>query len=200
VLGKDITYFVRFCMAARKNTSQINLLPQEEFASSVLGRTLSWALSTFRIVVIITEVIVMAAFLSRFWLDARSNDLNDLIRGKEAVIAASTQFENEFKDVQKRLKIFSAITTQTFSSSLTLKELSTLLPPDTYISSLSFQEINVQIKGVSLSEIGVSQFIANLEANSKFKNVTLQSVNSGTQDKSQIIFTISVDLSGKGGK
>ena len=64
-------------MPKKKN---INLLPKEEFDASVVGRLLRWAMGTFRIIVIITEMIVMAAFLSRFWLDAQNSDLNDEIR------------------------------------------------------------------------------------------------------------------------
>ena len=67
-------------MAARKKSSRINLLPQEEFAASTLGRILAWILSTFRILVIMTELIVILAFLSRFWLDARTTDLNEEIK------------------------------------------------------------------------------------------------------------------------
>ena len=83
-------------MAARKKR-QINLLPQEEFAASTLGRVLNWLLTTFRYIVIVTEIVVMTAFLSRFWLDAKSTDLNELIKQKQAVIAASADFEKEFR-------------------------------------------------------------------------------------------------------
>jgi hypothetical protein len=37
----------------------INLLPQEEFDISIIGRTLKWAMGTFRIIVIVTEIVVM---------------------------------------------------------------------------------------------------------------------------------------------
>ena len=60
-----------------KKEPEINLLPQEEFEGSVIGRILKWGLSTFRIIVIIVEMVVMAAFLSRFWLDAKNSDLNE---------------------------------------------------------------------------------------------------------------------------
>ena len=55
-----------FDMSARKE--EINLLPQKGFEATTAGRILAWILSTFRIIVIITELLVMVAFLSRFWL------------------------------------------------------------------------------------------------------------------------------------
>ena len=94
-------------MTSAQKKSEINLLPQEEFASSTLGRVLTWLLSTFRIIVIATEIIVMAVFLSRFWLDAKANDLNELIRKNQAVLGTTVEFENEFRNIQKKLDTFS---------------------------------------------------------------------------------------------
>ena len=85
--------------------SVINLLPQEEFNVSVTGRILRWAMSTFRIIVIVTEMVVMAAFLSRFWLDAQNSDLNNAIKIKAAQITALGSTEKEFRLVQSKVNI-----------------------------------------------------------------------------------------------
>ena len=63
-------------MSAHKK-QQVNLLPEKGFTSTTTGRVLTWILSTFRIIVIVTEIIVMIAFLSRFWLDAQNTDLSE---------------------------------------------------------------------------------------------------------------------------
>ena len=99
-----------------KNKS-INLLPQEEFDTSLLGRTLKWAMGSFRIIVILTEMVVMAAFLSRFWLDAQNSDLNDSIKTATAQIQAQSSFEKEFRGIQQKLTIFKQITGQPTASS-----------------------------------------------------------------------------------
>ncbi len=91
-------------MAARKKKRRINLLPQEEFAASILGRVLAWLLSSFRAIVSLTEMTVMIAFLSRFWLDAKSADLNELIRQKQPVIASTSDFEKEEGTIIEKLK------------------------------------------------------------------------------------------------
>jgi len=84
-------------------SKQINLIPQDEFESSNFGRILKWALSTFRIVVIVTELIVMSAFLSRFWLDAKNSDLNEEINVNKSQIIAYKDIETEFRSLQKNL-------------------------------------------------------------------------------------------------
>src|SRR5258708_25047874 len=93
-------------MAKKKKIPEINLLPQEEFQASTIGRVLQWLLSTFRYIVITTEMIVMVAFLSRFWLDARSSDLTDAINQKKAVVASYSTFENQFRAAQQKITIF----------------------------------------------------------------------------------------------
>src|SRR3989304_5055627 len=97
-------------MAAHKKEEQINLLPEKGFEQTTTGRILTWILSSFRIIVIVTEIIVMIAFLSRFWLDAQNTDLTEELQQKQAVLSASKAFDAEFKDTQKRLKVFTDLT------------------------------------------------------------------------------------------
>src|SRR3990167_3725924 len=112
----------------------INLLPQEEFDASIVGRVLKWAMGTFRIIVIITEMIVMGAFLSRFWLDARNSDLNELIDIKSAQISLQSEFEKEFRGLQTKLNIIEEMSKNTKSSEV-LSRVSSKLPPDANFSS-----------------------------------------------------------------
>ena len=83
-----------------KNKS-INLLPQEEFDASIFGRTLKWAMGTFRIIVIITEMVVMGAFLSRFWLDAQNSDLDNSIKIASAQISAQVILKKNLGEFRK---------------------------------------------------------------------------------------------------
>lgn len=175
-------------MAARKSKAQINLLPQEEFAGTTFGRTLKWAMSTFRIIVIVTEMVVMVAFLSRFWLDARNADLNDLIKQKSAVLLASAEFEKEFKGIQKKLKIFSSLSGDVGTASSTLGTITSLLPSDIFLVTYSFNSKSAQIKGVAQNEVSIAQFIVNLEKSESFEKVTL--TNLDTSEDSQFTFTL----------
>lgn len=186
-------------ITAAAQNKRINLLPQEEFSASILGRILSWALSTFRIIVILTEVVVMLAFLSRFWLDARANDLNDEIRQKSAVISASADFEKEFRDIQKRLKIFDTVTGNVNIVSQYLEGLITYVPIDVTLSSFQFSGGSLQLRGISASEIGIAQFMANLQNNKIFTNISLSSIGTNPQNNSQLTFGLKLDLA-KGGK
>lgn len=184
-------------MPAEKN--KINLLPQEEFEATTLGRVLKWALSTFRVIVISMEMVVMLAFLSRFWLDARSNDLNDLIKEKSAVISAQADFETEVRNTQKRLSIFTGLTAEPASGSETLSTVSGYLPMSIYLTNFSQNDSGIQIKGLSTSEIALAQLISNLKNSNKFKGVSLLNLDSSSQNQTFLTFTLKMEpISGKG--
>lgn len=169
----------------------INLLPQEEFDTSVIGRVLAWAMGTFRIIVIVTEMIVMAAFLSRFWLDAQNSDLNDAIKTKSAQISSQGDFEKQFRNIQTKLSIIKQVS-QNKKPTSKITEIASKIPTDINLSSISVSDKEAQLKGVSGSEIGISQLISNLKTIKEFKNVNLGQMNSSEIDPSQTIFTIEI--------
>lgn len=174
---------------AKKKKELINLLPQEEFAASTLGRILTWLLSTFRMIVIATEMIVMAAFLSRFWLDARNTDLNDEIKQKSAIISSYKDIENTFRKTQTKLSVFSSLTSTPTVNSF-VGTISDSLPTDIILSSLAFKDRTVKINGVAGSEQSTAQLVANLTAKTEFRNIDLSGLES---DRSGIgiLFSIS---------
>lgn len=173
-----------------KNKS-INLLPQEEFGASSLGRVLKWAMGTFRIIVIVTEMIVMGAFLSRFWLDAQNSDLNDQIKIKSSQISAQSKFEKNFRGVQQKLSIFKELDLLG-KSSAKLDELTSSIPGDVTLTGINFSSNLSQIKGVANSELGLAQFIANLKAKKTIKTVELGQLGTPEGNPSQIVFVVKV--------
>lgn len=173
----------------KKQSTEINLLPDTEFAGTVTGRILSWIISTFRVIVIATEILVMIAFLSRFWLDARNTDLNEEIDQKKAILSASLDFERQFKDTQKRLRIYSNITAgKTESSYLTL--VSEQLPSDVNLTSVSKTDDDMEIQGITASEQSAQQFVVNLQSTQAFSDVSLTNIASNQINPGLVSFTI----------
>lgn len=178
------------CMA---KTKSINLLPQEEFEASTLGRILRWATGSFRIIVIATEMVVMAAFLSRFWLDAQNSDLNDSLQIKSAQITAQKDFETEFRQTQAKLDIYKKINSSNrLSSNLDL--VTSKVPNEVTLSTISLGPDSIDLKGASVTESGIAQFIGNLKAEPTFKNVGLGAVNSSESDAALTEFSIKISL------
>lgn len=180
-------------MSAKKSQSKINLLPQKGFEVTTAGRVLSWILSTFRIIVILTELIVMIAFLSRFWLDAQNTDLTEEIQQKHSVLAASLDFEKDFKDVQKRLEIYSDLNKNEKKISYSLNFIDSYLPTDLFLTSAIYSEGMWQIEGVSASEKSVQQYIVNLQS-LKIGEVDVSKLQSDTKDPNILEFNIGIKM------
>ena len=182
-------------MAARKKQDQdINLLPQKGFQTSTAGRILAWILSTFRIIVIVTEIIVMIAFLSRFWFDAQNTDLNEKIQQKQAVLAASKDFELRFKDVQDRLEIFSNLTDNKMKNSEILTLITSSIPSDVILTKLAVTKEAFLLTGSTSNEKSIQQLIVNLASNQNFNNLGLLGINTDTTNPSVLIFTIGANV------
>lgn len=166
----------------------INLLPQEEFESSTAGRILKWAASTFRTIVIVVEVVVMGAFLSRFWLDSQNSDLSQNIKILSAQISAQADAETKFREVQSKLDIYNKISSNPSLASL-METAVTNTPPNVTLTRISVENGNIEIRGSSLSDIEIRQFVIRLSA-SKFNSVELKQISSSEVDPGITNFVI----------
>jgi len=180
-------------MSARKKKKGINLLPVDRFSLTTAGRIFKWLLGTFRYIVIAVEMIVMLAFLSRFWLDAKNADLNDEIKQKETRIKASQETEKEMLSIQKKLKAFSTLAAPKTLPSDLLTKIPPLVPQEVTLSSIFINPKGIIITGNSFTEIGVLQTIANLKSDKSNKKVSLQSVSIDENNEKTLKFTINIE-------
>ncbi len=139
----------------------INLLPQEEFSTSTTGRVLRWATGTFRLIVIATEVVVMGAFLSRFWLDAQNSNLNNAIKIKSSQISAQSDLEKQFREIQIKLNIFDKIS-QTHNGSSLIEKISSNVPQNIVLTRISLSKGGIQVSGTTASDSEIIQFVNSL--------------------------------------
>lgn len=181
-------------MAALKKSDKINLIPKDKFTDTLVGRVLTWLMSTFRVIVIIVEMVVMIAFLSRFWLDAKSSDLDDEIESRIAQIQAQSSVEREFNLVQQRLGIFSTMISQDKSNLKEIKKISSYLPSDVFLSRISLTESGIKIDGLSPSEMSIAQFIVNLSSIEDYSGVNLTQVDIDNENSGLLSFNIDIKL------
>jgi hypothetical protein len=172
-----------------KKIKEINLIPQNEFDETSLGRILKWALSTFRVMVIITELIVMSAFLSRFWLDAKNSDLNEEIGINKSQVLAYSDIETEIRLNQKRIGIAKSLYSQR-KIDIVITEVSKLIPPDVSFNSISITGNRLEIKAIAFSERSIAQFLVNLDNYEGLKDVNLSQIASSAENESLTMFTV----------
>jgi hypothetical protein len=167
-------------MPAKK---EISLLPDEENANTFSARAIRWITSVGRFVIVFTELIVICAFLSRFWLDRTNSDLSEVIRQQKAILESTSDFEKDFSLLQRRLKIIKGFYQNQPDYQTRVDALTVSTPLDINYKNLkitnNLENGNV-IADISLSaykESSIIDFVTNLVVNPSISKVSILSID-----------------------
>ena len=172
-------------MPAKK---EISLLPDEENPSSPSARLLRWVTTVGRFVIVFTELIVISAFLSRFWLDRKNSDYGDVLRQQKAILESTQPFEKEYFLLQQRLKVIKDFYSKTPEYSNKITSLVESTPQDIVFNSLSVENdttlksIVANIDLISFNEEAIIDFITNLTVNENIQTVDVKSIEKRTKE------------------
>jgi Tfp pilus assembly protein PilN len=137
-------------------------------------------------------MIVMLAFLSRFWLDAKNSDLTDEIENRKSLITASLDFEKDFKSTQAKLSVVSNLLKKP-EFYPTLNSLSAYVPTGVTVNQMTVSEEKINLQGQTASEPQLMLFITNLYSSDNFKNANLTSLKSAA-DTAFLDFELTINL------
>ncbi len=172
-------------MAAKKK--EISLLPDSENSNALVNKLLRWVTTVGRAIIIVTELVVVSAFISRFWLDRKNSDLSEIIRQQKAILESTQQFENEYALLQARLTALSQDKQQTSPTLDTnIESLASTVPPGVSLQSIRIDSSNdissVSISAISYDEAAIVNFISNLSLNKNFTNVDIKKIEKKPKD------------------
>ena len=158
----------------KKTTLDINLLPGDELGNRPGGRILLWALSWGKKIVIVTELIVVSAFLSRFWLDTQVANLSDQIEHNKETLLALRDFEVEFRSVSDRLVAVKKISV-TASVVTILAETEKLVPPEVALSRVTVTGDEISFGGIGYDQ-ALAVMVDNFKSSPRFTDIVLEKV------------------------
>lgn len=164
-------------MKTKPTAIDINLVPKDPFFTTPLGQGMQWALSAGRYIVMLTELVVVVSFASRFYLDRQITDLNGAIFVAQSTVAAYSEFEQEFRDVQLRIDQYQQIE-QTENLVDTFPALSAVIPDGVELSELAIYPDQVSLTGVARSQRSFNLLINNLQLSPYFSNVVVSTIES----------------------
>lgn len=167
----------------------INLLPQEELKRNWGSRALDWALTFGRYVVILTELVVIVAFLARFGYDRRLDDLYETIKQKQLFIEANADFETKFRGVQARLLTAKQAMSSQLGAVSVFETFSSIVPSDVKFVNFSFIEDSFRLTGIASSETGLARLVNGLLAAPNLSNVAISSIVTSA-DQPGLEFTV----------
>lgn len=177
----------------------INLLPRDAFEASTLGVVLEWALVFGKWAVIVTQLVVMGAFLWRFTLDTRLSNLKKAIAKDVAIVKSYEQVERDFTLIQKRLTVAQIALTQDARAQDVITRLSAVTPIDVWLERLSITEEAVALTAYTSSLNGFAQFLTAVQKEPLFKTVSVMQIQDGGTQGAQMQFEMSMNL-GEGKK
>ncbi|KKS33238.1 MAG: hypothetical protein UU93_C0001G0069 [Candidatus Amesbacteria bacterium GW2011_GWA2_42_12] len=170
----------------------INLLPQSEFETSFWGKLLTWALSTGRYVIILTELVVIIAFISRFKLDQDLQVLSEKISGQKNVLRASSSYETRFRQVQTKITTAKKKLDTQHQVTQALD-----LVTSRVITGVKLENINVDLNGVSVTGTALDSqifgnFVTRFSISPQWKSIDLSNISQ--TDTLGVKFTISAKI------
>lgn len=163
-------------MAAQK-FSKINLLPKDAFEFSTLGRVLRWALTSGRVLVVLTEFVVILAFGSRFYYDRKLNDLMETIDQKQAVVESYADIEKQMRDLLAREKIIDNYLKNNLRVSERIRQIKSVTPAGVSYEQITVMPTNLDLSGRAGSETAFYQVLTGLTALPDVTEVSVGGIN-----------------------
>ena len=149
-----------------------NLLQPQEAPPTFWDKAYAWVVGTARVIIIIVEIIVFGAFVTRFVLDTQSKNLDEKIKIQEVRLDALADKEEYFRKVQEKGTQYEEIWKVSSNYTPILKEINSYLPSIT-------SEISMQIRNETLLIRGFGDFNA-------VSSMELSLKNSNTFDRTEV--------------
>lgn len=178
----------------------INLLPKDSFESSKIGIVLSWLLSFGKWAVIVTQLIVMGAFLWRFGLDRKLTDLNKQIAKNVAIIKSYDKIEQEFVLTKRKLEAAEVVIGNQAKIEDELATLSSLTPSDVWYEKLTVGESTTNITAYSRSLAAFGIFLSNLQNDPRYSSISVTKIQDGGAANAQMQFELNMNRAVKESK
>ena len=184
-------------MAVKK---ELSLLPESENPRSFGARFFKWLTTTGRVVIIITEFIVISVFISRFWLDRKNSDLSEVVRQKQAILESTVPFITEFTGLQKRLSFIKDFYYNQSNYSQQINSLVSSTPSDLFYNKI-FVSTDEKTKTTAITtslsaykEESIVLFITNLMLNPDIDQVNITKIEKKEKENQ---YSISLTLNFK---
>lgn len=180
-------------MATKQGFSRINLLPKDSFEFSPLGRFLGWATTSGRVLVVMTEFVVLVAFGSRFYFDKRLNDLTETLDQKQAQINAFADTETRIRLVLAKQAPASSYLKNNLNFSSKYSTLAGIMPIGVKLEKLTLDTVGMNLVGGASSELGFAQLLNKLKkmdgiARLSMKDTTFDQVTGSVKFNIQTTF------------
>ncbi|OGE14865.1 hypothetical protein A3F00_03605 [Candidatus Daviesbacteria bacterium RIFCSPHIGHO2_12_FULL_37_11] len=186
-----------------KNENQIKLnidllRPQGE-PKKIAVRLIHWVLSAGRYLIIFVEILVLAAFVSRFKLDNDISENQDEIDEKILFVQSFKGNEDIIRKFQSQIKFIKSLKAERVDYINFMDKIAAQTPGGVTLSNMGFQgsagKISLKVTGVAQNNDQLATLVFGLKSDPAFSGVNLGSIS---LDQGIINFNIDLGVIGKG--
>jgi len=177
----------------------LNLLKPQGEPQKIVVKLISWALSIGRYIVIFVEILVLAAFLSRFKLDADIQTAKESIEAQIPFVESLKPDEIIIRQTQLQLATIKNIKAESPNYGVILDKIAAQTPNGVIIRNLAIEKsagkLNITMSGSAQNNNELTTFILGLKEDQSFSDVNV--TNAGLeQNLIQFSVVASVNIAG----
>lgn len=170
----------------------INLFPKDPFFKTIFGKSIQWALSVGRYIVIFTELLVILSFVARFTLDRKVTDLNKAIEQKKNLILSYGDLESNFRNLQFKIADYQELSVQDNIIEI-FPRLTKIIPQNVILEEMQIKQGSIRLKGEVFSQMVLNTLVNNITLSPDFNDVVIDKIES--LDKTRPGFAFSLHAS-----
>lgn len=178
---------------------ELSLLPDESNSHSFLARVIKYSTTIGRYIIVFTELIVISAFISRFWLDRQNSDISETLRQQKAIIESTAEFEKEYLALQSRLNFIDLHYQNQSKYVDNIKSIVSAISTDVFFQQLTINPKTAQISLYSYQEDSLVNTIVNLSLSPVIKSIDIQKIEKKSKD-SKYFVDLSLQFNPQNGK
>ena len=170
----------------QKNSPSINLLKKQ---TNLVDRFINWALTIGRLVVILTEIVALSAFIYRFSLDRQLIDLHSKITQEQAIVNYLKDNEKTYRNLQDRLAVAANYAVLGTNRLKIFNDIIGFAPKGMTFNNLSLSEDRLKIDANIDSVSSLSTFVNSIKNYSAINSVSIDKIEN---KPSSAVITISI--------
>lgn len=180
-----------FMPKENKISINLNLLNPQSNPEKIYFKAMRWILSTGRYILIVVELVVFVAFLSRFKLDSDLANNTEAIDQKIPFIESYKPDEILIRQTQQQLSLLKTIKQDSPNYTAILSSIASQTPTRVVLKNIDMQKlegvITLKVTGQAQNNNELSSFLNGLRGNPNFSEINLDGV---TLDEGLINFTL----------
>lgn len=148
---------------------------------------INWTLTVGRLLVIVVELIALGAFLYRFSLDRRLDEIRSVVKVKQEVVLSQKVNETKYRDLQDRLHLASNFSSMSEERSIALKDILAFTPQGMKLNSLTIGKDTISITANVQIISSIAQFVNSLKKYPDIDTLRIDSIENKPTSNTTVV-------------